>query len=193
MQQHSRTISHAIKVRRLIVRIRSIGLVLTSAYLAALMTDQSIAGTVAKATVTSWDSLIPLTERAHYQPGPPPPQHDYLGGESGLAALQPQDDSVNPELNNQLIRIAGFIVPLDIDNKGDAIEFFLVPYYGACIHVPPPAPNQMIDVHYPHGLRLDSLAAAYWINGRIKIGAVKSKLGASVYSMDATQIDRYHY
>jgi hypothetical protein len=147
----------------------------------------------AEVQLIGWDVLIPQDQRSHYQPGPPPAQHDYLLGEASLAALQPTDFSMNMKLNGQHIKIAGFIVPLDIDHHGNATEFFLVPYYGACIHVPPPAPNQMIDVHYPKGLKLAALTAAYWVSGTVTVGTIQSKLGASVYRMDATVIEDYRY
>ena len=59
------------------------------------------------------------------------------------------------QLNGQLVRIPGFVVPVEFDEES-ITEFFLVPYFGACIHSPPP-PNQIIYVHAPNGLQLNTL------------------------------------
>ncbi|WP_201266804.1 DUF3299 domain-containing protein, partial [Pseudomonas aeruginosa] len=53
-------------------------------------------------------------------------------------------------LDGKAIRLGGYPVPLENDAKGRVTEFFLVPYPGACIHVPPPPPNQIVLVRYPH-------------------------------------------
>ncbi len=147
----------------------------------------------AKAGTISWEDLVPDAARAAYRAGPPPAVHDYLSGESGLAAQQPQDFSVNATLDGHSIRLPGFIVPLELDAEGRVTEFFLVPYYGACIHVPPPAPNQMLFVSYPKGLTLASMYAAYWVSGRISTHTRQSKLGSAAYALAATGVEEYRY
>jgi len=146
-----------------------------------------------RAGTISWEDLVPDAARTTYKSGPPPATHDYLSGESGLAAQQPQDFSVNTALDGRSIWLPGFIVPLDLDAEGRVTEFFLVPYYGACIHVPPPAPNQMLFVSYPKGLALASMYAAYWVNGRITARTRQSKLGSAAYELAATAIEEYRY
>jgi hypothetical protein len=151
------------------------------------------AADAARPGTITWEQLVPEVVREHYQAGPPPAVHDYLSGESGLAAQQPQDYSVNAALDGRSIRLPGFIVPLELDAEGRVTEFFLVPYYGACIHVPPPAPNQMLYVTYPRGLTLASMYAAYWISGRITTHTRQSKLGSAAYALAATGIEEYRY
>ena len=51
----------------------------------------------------------------------------------------------NPAMNGARIRIPGFVVPLE-NQRNQITEFLLVPYFGACIHVPPPPANQLIHV-----------------------------------------------
>ncbi len=140
-----------------------------------------------------WEELVPPGERAGYKAGPPPPLHDYLSGEDGLAAQQPQDFAVNTALEGRSVRIPGFIVPLELDADGRVTEFFLVPYFGACIHVPPPPPNQMLFVTLPHGLTLDSMYAAYWVSGRLSTHTQKTKLGSAAYSLAASGVEEYKY
>jgi hypothetical protein len=139
-----------------------------------------------------WDELIPPDARSKFLAGPPPAAHDYLG-EGGLAAQQVMDFSINKALNGQSVKIPGFIVPLDIGKDGLVSEFFLVPYFGACIHVPPPPPNQIVYVKMNKGIALDSIYEAYWISGKMRAANKNTRLGASAYQLDATQVEVYKY
>ena len=56
-------------------------------------------------------------------------------------------------MNGRAIRIPGFIVPLEFDDMQTITQFFLVPWFGACIHLPPPPPNQIILTNFPKGLK----------------------------------------
>ena len=139
-----------------------------------------------------WDELLPKDARAKFLGGPPPPTHDTLG-EGGLAAQQVMDFSVNKDLDGADIKIPGFIVPLDIGKDGLVSEFFLVPYFGACIHVPPPPPNQIVYVRMAKGIALDSIYEAYWITGRMKVVNKTTRLGASAYQLAASSVEIYKY
>jgi uncharacterized protein len=93
-----------------------------------------------------WKELLPEGERAHFTAVAPPPVHDYRG-EGGPPAVQAQDFNVNKSLEGATVRLPGFIVPLEGVKDGSVSEFLLVPYFGSCIHVPPPPPNQIVYVH----------------------------------------------
>ena len=67
---------------------------------------------------------------------------------------------VKEEMNGTKVRIPGFIVPLGFDDDQTITQFFLVPYFGACLHMPPPPPNQIVLVNYPEGLKLDEIYLA---------------------------------
>jgi len=100
------------------------------------------------------------------------------------------DAPVNPALVGQLVRIPGFVVPLE-DGKEGLREFLLVPYFGACIHSPPPPANQIIHV-LPRtpakGLRsMDTV----WISGVLATGRSDTYMGASSYRIEATQVTPY--
>ena len=160
--------------------------------LAALLLAPAFAA--AEPRTLDWVELIPESERGGYDPAPPPPSHDYLAGESGaLAAQQVMNFSVNERLSGQEVRIPGFIVPLELDAKGRVIEFFLVPYFGACIHVPPPPPNQMVYVVMAEGISLDSMYAAYWITGRMSAKSRQTSLGAAAYTLAGTRTEEYKF
>lgn len=65
------------------------------------------------------------------------------------------------------IKLPGYVVPVEMDDSGRVSEFFLVPYYGACIHVPPPPPNQMVYVRLARPLAVPDIWEAYWIKGEL--------------------------
>lgn len=95
------------------------------------------------------------------------------------------------EFANTDIRLPGFIVPLEFDDDMNIREFFLVPYYGACIHVPPPPPNQIIFVRYPEGFQLDALYTPFWVSGTLKLERVENDTALAMYAMDAGEIVEY--
>lgn len=100
------------------------------------------------------------------------------------------------EFNNTNIRLAGFIVPLEFDGEQNISEFFLVPYFGACIHLPPPPPNQIIHVSIntstmKKGFKIEQLYEPVWISGKIKSQLLQSTVATSAYSMVADNITPY--
>ncbi|MGA0102682.1 MAG: DUF3299 domain-containing protein [Steroidobacteraceae bacterium] len=141
-----------------------------------------------------WVELLPEGARATYDPAPPAPLHDYLTGEaSGLAAQQVMDFTVNEALDGAEVKLPGFIVPLELDESGKVTEFFLVPFFGACIHVPPPPPNQLVLVTMKQGLSLDSMYTAYSITGRMSIVRTATSLGTSAYTLAGTAAEEYRF
>ena len=139
-----------------------------------------------------WEALLPAAEREHYNPAPPPPVHDYLG-EGSLAALQTGSAEANRELDGLRVKVPGFVVPLERSADGLLSEFFLVPYFGACIHVPPPPPNQIIYVRMRAGAGLRSIEDAMWVTGTLHAGYKKSALGAAAYTLDGETLEPYQY
>ncbi|AWB68908.1 DUF3299 domain-containing protein [Saccharobesus litoralis] len=95
------------------------------------------------------------------------------------------------EMNGKKIKIPGFIVPLEFDDEQNVIQFFLVPYFGACIHEPPPPPNQMIYVTYPKGLKVDDLYQAFWISGKLQTALFEDQLGTAAYTMNMDEFELF--
>jgi hypothetical protein len=95
-----------------------------------------------------------------------------------------------PSMDNQRIRIAGFIVPLEF-NSTQMREFLLVPYFGACIHVPPPPANQIIHVTSAKPLKDMRAMDAAWVSGRLHTRISDTSMGTSGYRMDAEDIAPY--
>jgi hypothetical protein len=104
-----------------------------------------------------------------------------------------QSTAVVGELEGKFVRIPGYLVPLEINERGDAETFFLVPYFGACIHVPPPPPNQMVHVTFSGGLPPDAIYVPYWVTGELAIETTENELGVATYAIDATTINEYEY
>lgn len=97
-----------------------------------------------------------------------------------------------PELNNQLIRLAGFMVPLDFDFDTETFtEFLLVPYYGACIHVPPPPSNQVVYVTAKKPLKETWLDYAVWASGTLTTESASSEYAFAGYTMKDVDIVEY--
>ncbi|MGS2722556.1 DUF3299 domain-containing protein [Porticoccus sp. GXU_MW_L64] len=98
---------------------------------------------------------------------------------------------IRPELDGQLIRVPGFMVPIELDGPKNVTEFFLVPYFGACIHEPPPPPNQIIHVKHPQGFHLDDLFTPVWVAGTAHTTNLSKSGVNSAYSMSEAQISLY--
>ena len=95
------------------------------------------------------------------------------------------------EMDGKAVRIPGFIVPLEFDDDQTITRFFLVPFFGACIHVPPPPPNQIIFVDYPKGLKLEALYDPFWISGVIKTSLTENEIATSAYTLTMQHYEEY--
>ncbi len=139
-----------------------------------------------------WAALLPEQERENSHPAPPPPIHTYLG-EGDPAALQTGSFAVNSALNGMRVRVPGFVVPLERTADGLLSEFFLVPYFGACIHVPPPPPNQIVYVRMRAGAGLRSIEDAMWVTGTLHTASKSTSLGAASYTLDGEKLEPYAF
>ncbi|TGN40615.1 DUF3299 domain-containing protein [Marinobacter confluentis] len=119
------------------------------------------------------------------------PEVDHEG--DGPAALPDEimTGRVVPEMGGRSGRIPGFVVPLKTTEDMRILEFFLVPYYGACIHVPPPPPNQIIHVKYKEGFKLEALYDPVWIEGTLEIEKTENDVAKSSYSIVAKDVTPY--
>ena len=105
----------------------------------------------------------------------------------------------NKALNGKPVRIPGYLLPLEFD--GDKVtEFLLVPYVGACIHTPPPPPNQIVHVKTEKAFTTDGgLYTPVWVNGLMKTEQSQSNLNfidgssdiPSSYVLEAISVEPY--
>ena len=92
-------------------------------------------------------------------------------------------------LNNTMVKLSGFLVALDAQGQGVS-EFLLVPYYGACIHVPPPPSNQIVLVRTgAKPYRFKQLFETVQVTGRLKTEFRQHKLAWANYVIDATNVE----
>ena len=96
------------------------------------------------------------------------------------------------ELDGERIRLPGFMVPLDFEGT-ETSEFLLVPYFGACIHVPPPPSNQIVYVKTVAGYPMKELFDPVWVTGVISTQAHLNEVGDAGYTLQATIIEPYSY
>jgi len=106
--------------------------------------------------------------------------------------------AVNPVLNGAMVRIAGYLLPLEFSGK-HVSEFLLVPWVGACIHTPPPPPNQIVHVKLERPVEYDGLFKPIQVTGRMTSAAARRSLflvdGESdidiSYGMQATKVEPF--
>jgi hypothetical protein len=144
---------------------------------------------------TDWLELMPKSDQKALEAMPeidhnsPEAQgtFDSKGGlkqSKGLPAVMYSAKTV-PAMNGKEVRLGGYPVPLETDAKGHSTLFFLVPYPGACIHVPPPPPNQLVLVRYPKGLKIEDIYTPLWVVGKLKVEKVSNDMADAAYAMDA--------
>lgn len=142
-----------------------------------------------------WEDMVP----ADAPPLPPPTAlhdlnqlADLLAEETGPAAEQQYPNApVVPELHGLTVKLPGYIVPLTIDDNSRITEFLLVPYFGACIHVPPPPSNQIVYVQSEGGVALGDMWQPYWIEGLLSVESFSSDMGDTGYRAEAYSIYPY--
>ena len=148
------------------------------------------------ARVTEWLELMPKADQQALAALPPIdhiPIADFDEEGNLVFERPPVFSSTNtvPELANKNIKIAGFVVPVEFTEDMLITEFFLVPYFGACIHVPPPPPNQIIYIKYKKGLKTESIVNPFWVSGKLLIENIKHDIAQSSYSMLAQKVEVY--
>ena len=97
---------------------------------------------------------------------------------------------VNPALANQRVRLPGYIVPLEETREG-LTEFLLVPYFGACIHTPPPPANQIVHVLTGRPVAGFRSMDTVWVSGLMTTVRTDSYMGVAGYRIDAEQVAPY--
>jgi len=94
-------------------------------------------------------------------------------------------------LDGKTVKLAGYVVPLEGDGK-TVKEFLIVPYYGACVHVPPPPSNQVVHVLAPgKGIEVKKLFDIVWVTGTMHTESRTSALAHAGYTLNATLVEPY--
>ena len=177
----------------------------------ALLAGRSPAGR-APAREVAWEDLVPAPDAAlaraaprgvveHEQiprPAVPPatgtgwsdpgPGSDPFGG-STLKALQPAGSGVVAALDGERVRLRGFVVPVGFDGAR-VREFLLVPYVGACIHVPPPPANQIVFIRAAEPFEIGGTFTAVAVTGTLRTEAMSNEIASFGYQLAAEQVEQ---
>jgi hypothetical protein len=120
-------------------------------------------------------------------------QKAYEEGRRGAAS------GLNAAIEGQRVRLPGYVLPLEFGPKKKVSEFLLVPWVGACIHTPPPPPNQIVHVKADKAFEIEGMFAPVWVTGSIATSSGTRSLflvdgSADIhvgYSMRASVVERY--
>lgn len=94
-------------------------------------------------------------------------------------------------LDGHKVRLTGYVVPLESDADGRMTEFFFVPFYGACIHVPPPPPNMLVHVRLSKGIDTPSLYDPLVLRGVLHTQQTSNAMASSAYAVDGAALEPY--
>ena len=101
--------------------------------------------------------------------------------------------NVVKDFDGKRIRVPGYVVPFDFNADAEHKEFLLVPYFGACLHTPPPPPNQIIFVRSDVAAKIENIEDPVWLEGTLTTGEFLNDLGNSAYELNLTKLEPYEY
>ena len=101
--------------------------------------------------------------------------------------------NVVKDFDGKRIRVPGYVVPFDFNADAEHKEFLLVPYFGACLHTPPPPPNQIIFVRSDVAAKIENIEDPVWLEGTLSTGEFLNDLGNSAYELTLTKLEPYEY
>ncbi|WP_432817112.1 DUF3299 domain-containing protein [Sulfitobacter sp. JB4-11] len=133
-----------------------------------------------------WEDLLPENETAI-----PNTLRGFIDHDKApLSSQQPPSSGVRTDWDGQIVRLPGFIVPIDYSGTG-VTAFILVPYVGACVHVPPPPANQLVFVTTATPYETDGLFEPVNVIGMFGVSSVTTQLAEIGYALSADQIEPY--
>ena len=162
--------------------------------------DEEELASDAEALALGWDDLV--------QPGfePPPDPFMTMSAEDidKLFDGSPESERkiaeyeamtriapVNQTLDGKLVTLPGYVVPLDFDGQNELSEFLLVPYFGACIHTPPPPANQIVLAELEEPFELEEGYLPVQLRGIMRTEAAATPMAETGYRMDVIAVERY--
>ena len=107
-----------------------------------------------------------------------------------LVSQQPESTEVRTEWNGKIVRINGFVVPIEYSGDG-IVAFILVPYVGACVHVPPPPANQLVFVTTNTPYENDEFWSPVSVTGMFGVSAISTRLADIGYALSADKIEPF--
>jgi hypothetical protein len=111
-------------------------------------------------------------------------------GDAPLISQQPASSGVRTDWNGRIVRLPGYIVPIDYSGTG-VTAFILVPFVGACVHVPPPPANQLVFVTTEVPYETSGLFEAVNVTGMFGVSALSTQLADIGYALSADKIEPF--
>lgn len=93
-------------------------------------------------------------------------------------------------LHGTTVKLPGYVVPLEEAN-GELSEFLLVPYFGACMHSPPPPANQIVHVLATKPVKGLRAMDVVWASGTMHTQRQDSHMGVSGYRLVVDTVEPY--
>ena len=162
--------------------------------------DEDQAASLPDATEIEWQDLVPDDFV--------PPENPYItmsqeeidrlmdGSEESNAEVARITEELSyapvvSELDGKRIKLPAYITPLEYDGSALIKEFLLVPYVGACIHVPPPPANQIVHAEAREAVQFNGMYEPVWAIGTIRAETITSDLAESGYRLDVEELLPY--
>jgi hypothetical protein len=155
-----------------------------SVLLLALLVSFNISA--AQIKVLEWEDLIPPAEKLILD------AWQNSANNNAEFILEPPQNigKVRPELDGKHVKIAGFVIPLEGDEETIS-EMLLVPYFGACFHVPPPPSNQIIHITFKTAIKIKELWDVVYVEGELKTKTIINELAEVGYVMEGYSVEPY--
>lgn len=131
-----------------------------------------------------WSALMPPDDLVVFR--------DQMFGHEGTErASQFGSFKVVEALDGIRFKLPGYVVPVELDANGKMREFFFVPYFGACIHVPPPPPNQLLHVKLLAAIPAPEIWDAQWLKGVLRARRHDDPMASAAYSAEEVELTLY--
>ncbi|MFS2316295.1 DUF3299 domain-containing protein [Maricaulis sp. D1M11] len=141
----------------------------------------------------NWDDLLPEGEMERieqlYNATQMMSEMNHFGG----PAIQIGTFNVEESLIGETIKMPGFILPLEYERGAMISEFLLVPYFGACVHTPPPPPNQIVYVTIDEPIRVERMWDPVYVTGVLSADRHMNELGDAAYTLRLLDHEPYEF
>ena len=135
-----------------------------------------------------WEHLMPEEDRAAFASGVV--QHEQLTDEMSPFQQMTDVTKVRADLDGERVRIPGYMTPLSFDDA-EVGEFLLVPYVGACVHVPPPPANQIVYVTVEGTVPVLEMWEPFLAVGTLRTDPRSTELAEVAYTMELEHLELY--
>jgi len=134
----------------------------------------------------TWDDLLPEGWI------PPSVSVDHFFDAAPPQSTPMADVPVVTALDGQRIKLPGYLVPLTLEGE-KLKDFLMVPYFGACIHVPPPPPNQVVFVSLPEAVAVEDPYGPHWVTGVLHTTTSSTELAEAAYTLSGELVEVFDW